>query len=97
MKQPTKNSRYNLISYCLRLLPSLGCMGFVFILFVWETHAHHGMVTTDFISILMTAAATILLPIRDESITKRGKILAIILIILSVLLFALDFTRTIML
>lgn len=97
MKHPVKISQNKFIRYCLRFLPSLGCMSIVFLLLVWEVCAHHSMVTTDFICILMTAAATILLPMNNEPMTKRGKILAVIFIILSVFLFALDFTRTIIL
>lgn len=92
MKYLTKDTRRKLISYCLRLLPSLGCFCANILMMVLAVKIGHGAINPFFTTnILMVFATGLLVPRREEeSLPKWVKILASIAIALGVLLFFID-------
>lgn len=90
MKYLTKDTQKKLISYCLRLLPSLGCMVTSILMIVWASNSSYGLINPYFTNFCMDIAMVLLLPHWDEPLRKGIKIAAALLIIVAALLFLID-------
>ena len=90
MKYLTKDTRRKLISYCLRLLPSLGCAGASILMIIWVSNFSYGLINPYFTNFCMDVAMILLLPHWDEPLRKGIKITAIVFIAIAVLLFLID-------
>ncbi len=90
MKYLTKDTRRKLISYCLRLLPSLGCAGASILTVVWAVHSGYDSNNLYFTHFCIDIAMMLLLPHWDEPLRKGIKITAIVFIAVAVLLFLID-------
>ena len=90
MKYLTKDTRRKLISYCLRMLPSLGCAGASVLMLVWAANSGYGSNNLYCSDFCMDISIALLFPRWDEPLRKGIKIAAVVLIAVAVLLFLID-------